>query len=195
MKYLRATVLSFVVVLGAIRSFHIYQISAPTPDQAVSKYFAYVTKDSPMEGQTITVVSTKPTGESKNVLTVLFRARGPDPDMSGVGYALTKKNIFGWYVERSQIYGKSPQPEDVIVQLDQFDQKPVIYGQVFLTNATHVEAIFSDSGEGQRTVASEIPDGNFALFGSQYQELLEFKILDSSGRVLKQFTKDELLNE
>ena len=60
MKYFAATVLSFIVVLGAIRSFHIHQISAPTPDRAVSKYIAHITKDSPMEGETITVVSVQP---------------------------------------------------------------------------------------------------------------------------------------
>jgi len=51
------------------------------------------------------------------------------------------------------------------------------------------------NSQGQKTVASEIPSGNFVLFDSQYQELLEFKILDSKGSVLKQFTKDELQNE
>jgi hypothetical protein len=144
-----------------------------------------------MEGETITVVSMQPTSEGKNVLTVLFRATGKDPNMSKVGYALTKKTLFGWYVEGSQTYGKSPRPDDLIVSLDQYEQKPVIYGQVFLDNAARVEAVFDD----QSTVTSEIPGGSFALFGSQYQEVLEFKILDSSGRVLKQFTQDELLDE
>ena len=95
MKYFRATVLSLVVVLGAIYSFRIYQISAPTPDQAVSKYIAYITKGSPMEGETITVVSTQPSSERTNVLTVLFRATGNDPNMYKVGYALTKKTLLG----------------------------------------------------------------------------------------------------
>jgi hypothetical protein len=62
---------------------------------------------------------------------------------------------------------------------------------VFLDNAARVEAVFDD----QSTVTSEIPAGNFALFGSQYQEVLKFMVLDSSGRVLRKFTKDELLNE
>jgi hypothetical protein len=191
MKYFRATVLSFVVVLGAIYSFRIYQISAPTPDQAVSKYIAHVTKGSPMEGETITVVSTQTTSEGKNILVVLFRATGKDPNMAKVGYALTKKTLLGWYVEASQSYGKSPRPADVMVRLDQYELKPVIYGQVFLDKAARVEAVFDD----QSTVTSEIPGGNFALFGSQYQQVLEFKIVDSSGRVLKRFTKDELLSE
>jgi len=190
-KYFRATVLSFIVVLGAIYAFQIYQISAPTPSQAVSKYFAHVTKGSPMEGKPVTVVSTKQTNESKNMITVLLRVTGPDPNMSGVGYALTKKTVFGWHVVGSQTYGTSPHPKDVIVTLDQFEQKPVIYGQVFLDNAARVEAVFDD----QSTVTSEIPGGNFALFGSQHQQVLEFRILDASGRVLKQFTQDELLNE
>lgn len=191
MKRLNTIVLSFIVVLGTIRSFHIYQISAPTPEQAVSKYIAHITKGSPMEGETITVVSMQPASERKNVLTVLFRATGKDPNMSKVGYALTKKTLLGWYVEGSQTYGIAPRPEDVMVRLDQYEQKPVIYGQVFLDNAARVEAVFDDQG----TVTSEIPGGNFALFGSPYQEVLEFKILDSSGRILKQLTKDELLNE
>jgi hypothetical protein len=191
MKYFRATVLSFVIVLGAIYSFRIYQISAPTPDQAVSKYIAYITKGSPMEGETITVVATQPSSERTNVLTVLFRATGNDPNMSKVGYALTKKTLLGWYVEASQSYGTSPRPEDVMVRLDQYELKPVIYGKVFLDKAARVQAVFDD----QSTVTVEIPSGNFALFGSQYQEVLEFKILDASGRVLKWFTNDELLNE
>ena len=195
MKYFVATLLSFIVVLGAIQSFHIYQISAPTPNQAVSKYYAYISKGSPMEGETITVVSTSPTSERPNLLTVLFRSTGQDPNMSKVGYALTEKNLFGWYVDRSQMFGKSPRPEDLIVTLDQFDQKTVIYGQVFLTKAARVEAVFDDVSNGQITVTSEIPSGNFALFGSQYQELLAFKVLDANGRVLKQFTKDALPSE
>ena len=195
MKYFVATVLSFIVVFGAIKYFNIYKISAPTPDQAVSKYYAHITKGSPREGETITVVSTKPTSKNENALTLLFRATGQDQNMSIVGYALTRKTIFGWYVESSQSYGKSPRPEDVIVTLDQFAQKPVIYGQVFLSNAARVEAVLNDLDDSPITVTSEIPSGNFALFGSQYQELVEFKILDSDGRVLKQFTKDELLNQ
>jgi hypothetical protein len=126
MKYFVATVLSFIIVLGAIRCFHIYQISAPTPDEAVSKYIAYITKGSPMEGETITVISAQQTSERQNALIVLFRATGKDPTMSTVGYALTKKTLLGWYVEGSQTYGKSPRPEDVIVRLDQYEQKPVI---------------------------------------------------------------------
>ena len=78
-----------------------------------------------------------------------------------------------------------------MVRLDQYKLKPVIYGQVFLDKAARVQAVFDD----QSTVTSKIPGGNFALFGSEYQEVLEFKILDASGGVLKQFTKDELLNE
>jgi hypothetical protein len=195
MKYFMATLLSFIVVLGAIRSFHIYQISAPTPNQAVSKYWARITKDSPGKMETITVVATKPTSESENVLIVLFHATQQDPNMYIVGYAVTKKTIFGWYVESSQSYGRSPRPDDVIVDLNQFAEKPVIYGQVFLANAVGVEAVFSDPGNGPITVASEIPGGNFILFGSQFQELLEFKILDSNGSILKQFTKDELQSQ
>lgn len=191
MKRLNAIVLSFVVVLGAIRSFHILQISAPTPDQAVSKYYAYITKGSPMEGETITVVSTEAASEAGNSLIALLRVTGSDPNMSTVGYALTRKTIFGWYVEGSQVYGQSPRPEDVMVELDQFDQRPVIYGQVFLSNAARIEVGFDD----QTTITSEIPDGNFALFGSPYQEFVEIKILDSNGRVLKQLTQDELLNQ
>jgi hypothetical protein len=193
MKYLVATVLSLIVIFGAIRSFHIYQISAPTPDQAVSMYYAHVSKGSPKEGETIIVVSTERMRESENVLTVLFRATGQDPNMATVGYAFTRKTIFGWFVEKSQMYGKSPRPADVIVRLDQFDQTPVLYGQVFLADAVRVEAVFNNLGPA--TVASEIPDGIFALTGAHYQDLVAFRILDSNGRVLRQFTKDELLNE
>ena len=197
MKYFVATVLSFIIVFGAIRSFHIYQIAAPTPDQAVSKYWTRVTKDSPRKVETVTVISTQPTNESENAVTMLFRATEieQDPNMYIVGYAVTKKSVLGWYVDSSQTFGKSPQPDDVLVNFDWFDEKPVIYGLVFLANAARVEAIFSDLGNGPTTVASEITSGGFVLFGSQYQELLEFKIIDSEGRVIKRFTKDELQNE
>jgi hypothetical protein len=197
MKYFVATVLCFIIVFGAIRSFHIYQIAASTPDQAVSKYWTRITKDSPRKVETVSVVSTQPISNNENAVTVLFHATeiDQDPNMYIVGYAVTKKSVLGWYVEGSQTFGKSPQPDDVLVNLDWFDEKPVIYGQVFLANAARVEAIFSDLGNGPTTVASDIPNGGFVLFGSQYQELLEFKIFDSKGGVIKQFTKDELQNE
>jgi hypothetical protein len=195
MKRLAAIVLSLMVVFGAINSFRIYQDSSPTPYQAVSDYIARVTKNSPRKVESIAVISTTESSEKENVLTILFRATEQDPNIHMVGYAITKKTIFGWYVESLQMTGKSPRPDDVLVNLDWFDDKQVIFGQVFLANAASVEAIFNDSIKGQIIVASEIPSGIFVLFGSQYEELLEFKILDSKGSVLKQFTKDELQNE
>jgi hypothetical protein len=192
-KYFVATVLSFVIVLGAIRSFHIYQIAASTPSQAVSKYISFITKNSPMEGEKITAVSTEPMSESQNALAVLFRATMQDQNLSMVGYAVTKKSIWGWYVESSQTFGESAQLDNLIAKLDQYDERPVIYGQVFLTNAARVEASFSNLGES--TVDSDITDGCFVLIGSRHQDLMEFRILDPDGRVIKRLTKDELQNE
>lgn len=194
MKYFLATVLSFIIVFGAIQAFHTYQIAAPTPDQAVNKYYAKITWDSPMEGTTIRVLSLVYIGPGQVFLAAL-RANSQDRDMSHVGFALLKKTIFGWSVEDAQLYGKSPRPRDALVRLDQLDHKPVVYGQVFLAAAARVEVAFSDADKGLLTVASEIPGGNFALLGSEDQELLELRVLDSAGKVLKQFTKDELLSE
>jgi hypothetical protein len=90
--------------------------------------------------------------------------------------------------------GRSPLPDDIMASLDWSDGAPVIYGQVFLARAASVAATFSDPNKGNVTISAEIPEGNFVLFGSQYGELITFKILDANGNVLKEFTREELQN-
>lgn len=194
MKRFALTILGFVIVFGVISLFRIYQDSSPTPDEAVNNYIARVTKNAPSNVEDIAVVSTVPTNAQGDELTILFRATEQDSQTHIAGYAIVRKSLFGWYVKKLQMVGKSPLPNDLMVNLDRSNGNQVIYGQVFLVNATSVEAIFSDPAKDRIIVSSEIPSGNFVLFGSQYSELLEFRILDSNGNVLKQSTKDELQN-
>jgi len=194
MKRFALTILGFVIVFGVISFFRIYQDSSPTPAEAVSNYIARVTRNAPRKVETIAIVSTIPSKAQHNELTILFSAKEQYPQIHIAGYAIVKKSLFGWYVEKLQMAGRSPLPDDVMVNLDLFDSSQVIFGQVFLANATSVEAIFNDPNKGQVTVGAKIPVGNFVLFGSQGSELVEFKILDSNGNVLRQFTKDELQN-
>lgn len=192
MKRFALTILGFVIVFGVINFFRIYQDSSPTPNEAVNNYIARVTKNAPSKVEAIAAVSPVPTNTQGSELTILFHATEQDSQIHIAGFAIVRKSLLGWYVEKLQMVGKSPLPNDIMVTLDWSDGSQVIYGQVFLANATSVEAIFSDSIRGQIAVNTEIPSGSFVLFGSRYGELLEFKILDSKGNVLKQFTKYEL---
>jgi hypothetical protein len=194
MKRFVFLLLGLVVIFGAIILYRLYQDSFPNPDNAVSEYISRITKNSRGEIENIAVVSTTPRDGNESELVLLFRASGKGVDIHIAGYAIVKKSLFGWYVEKLQMFSKSPLPDDMMVNLDWSDGSQVIYGQVFLANASSVEAIFSDPNKGQVTVSAKIPVGNFVLFGSQYGELVEFKILDSNGNVLKQLTKDELQN-
>ena len=184
-----------VVIFGVIVLYRQYQDSFPTPNAAVSGHISRIIKNTPGEAENITVVSTTPHDGNNNELVLLFRASGKGTDIHVAGYAIVKKSLFGWYVEKSQMVGKSPLPDDIMVKLDSSEGGQAIYGQVFLADAASVEAVFSDPIKDQITVSTEIPSGNFVLFGSQHGELLEFKILDSKGNILKQFTMDELQNE
>lgn len=195
MKRFALTVLGFVIVFGLISFFRIYQDSSPTPDEAVNNYIARVTKNAPRKVESITVVSAVPTDIQGNEPIILFRAIEQDSQTHNAGYAITKKNLFGWYVEKLQMVSRSPLPDDIMVNLDGSDGRQVIYGEVFLVNAASVEAIFSDPAKGQIIVSSEIPNGIFVLYGAHHGELIVFKMLDSNGNVLKQFTKDELQNK
>jgi len=194
MKRLALIVLELVVIFGGIRFYQLYRYSSPTQDGVVSDYIHRVTKNTPQKLESITVVSSTQSGERGNEKILLFRAYDEGFPVHIAGYAIVSQSLFGWYVEQLQMTGKSPLPEDVLASLDWSERGPVIYGQVFLPNAAKVEAIFTDPTHGQVMMDAEIPFGNFALFGSQYAELLEFKILDVNGNVLKQFTKDELLS-
>ena len=195
MKRFILVVIGLVVILGGIVQYRRYQDSFPNPNAAVSGHISRVTKNTPGELENFTVVSTTPLDGNNNELVLLFRASGKGTDVHIAGYAIVKKSLFGWYVEKFQMIGRSPRPDGLIVGLSWSAGSKAVFGQVFLANATRVEAIFSDPSKGQITSSTEIPNGNFVLFYSQFSELLEFKILDSKGNVLKQFTKEELQNE
>jgi hypothetical protein len=195
MKRLVLIVLELVVIFGGIRFYELYRYSSPTQDDVISDYIHRVTKNTPRKVESLTVVSSTQSGERGNQQILLFRAYDESFPVHIAGYAVISKSLFGWHVEQLQMTGKSPLPEDVMARLDWSERGAVIYGQVFLPNAATVEAIFTDPTHGQVRMNAEIPSGNFALFGSPQTELLEFKILDVYGNVLKQLTKDELQNE
>jgi len=192
MKRLALTILGLVIVFKAIGLYRHYQESSPTPNEAVSDHIARVTSNSPSKIESIDIVSMTQASGKDSELLMLFRAteRGRDSPIHMVGYATVRQSLFGWYVNNLQMFGESSLPDDILVKLDWFDESQVIYGQVFLADAASVEAIFNDI-----TIAEEIPVGNFALFGSQYSQLSNFKILDANGNVLRQFTEDDLQNE
>jgi hypothetical protein len=196
MKRLAFAILGLVVAFGSTRFYHIYQHSSPTPDEAVRNYILRVAiaSDSPQKVESIKIVSTIPSGKRVSQETLLFRAREQSPQIYIAGYAILKKSLFGWYVEKLQMVGRSPLPDDIMASLDWSDGAQVIYGQVFLDRAASVEATFSDPKQGNVTISAEIPEGNFVLFGPQYSELMSFTIVDVNGNVLKQFTGEELQN-
>jgi hypothetical protein len=196
MKRLAFAILGLVVAFGSIRFYHIYQYSSPTPDEAVRNYILRVAiaSDSPQKVESIMVVSAIASDRWVSQQTLLFQAREKAMQNHIAGYAIVRKSLFGWYVEKLQMMGRSPLPDDVMASLDRSDGAPVIFGQAFLARAARVEAIFSDPNKGNVTISADIPEGNFVLFGSRYSELITFKILDVNGNVLKQSTRDELQN-
>ena len=196
MKRLAFAILGLVVAFGSIRFYHIYQYSSPTPDEALSNYILRVAiaSDSPQEVESIKVVAAITSDRWVSEQTLLFQAREQGSQIHIAGYAILRKSLFGWYVEKLQMMGRSPLPNDIMASLDSSDGAQVIFGQVFLARAASVEATFSDPNKGNETISAEIPDGNFVLFGSRYSELITFKILDVNGNILKQFTGDELQN-
>lgn len=188
-------VLGLLLIIAAISSYRLYKNSSPTPDEAVNKYIARVTQNASQKMESVDVVSSIQSDREGNEQTLLFRANDQDSQTHFAGYAVVRSGPFGWYAKKLQMVGTSSLPDDVLVSLDQSDGSPVIYGQVFLENATGVEAIFNDPNKGEVTIGAEIPNDNFVLFGSPYSELVTFKILDGNGSVLKQFTSDELQNK
>ncbi len=196
MKRLAFAILGLVVAFGSIRFYHVYQYSSPTPDEAVSNYILRVAiaSDSPQKVESIKVVSAIASDRRVGQQTLLFQAREQGSQIHIAGYVILKKSLFGWYVEKLQMVGRSLLPDDVMASLDWSEGAPVIFGQVFLARAASVEAIFSDPNKGSVTTSAEIPEGNFVLFGPRYGELIMFKILDMNGNVLKKFTAEELQN-
>jgi hypothetical protein len=184
--------LGLVVIFGVIVLYHQYQDSFLNPNDAVSEHISRITNNTPGEVENFTIVSSTPRDGNNSELVLLFRASGKGSDIHIAGYAIVKKSLFGWHVEYSQMAGKSPLPDDILVNSSSTDHGQVIFGQVFLANASTIEAVFLDPNSGQNIVQEEIPTGNFVLFGPQYGDLLEIRLLDHDGNILKRFTHDEL---
>ena len=195
MKRLVLVLLGLVIVFGTINLYRLYQDSSSTPDDAVSKYISRVTQNTPHTVESVTVVSTTPFGETDSALVLLFRAAEQSTNIHVAGYAIVKKTLFGWSVDKLQMTGKSPLPDDILANLDWTDSGPVIYGQAFLADITTIQAVFADPNTGQMQVSTPVPVGNFVLFGPRYGELMEVRLLDDTGNVLKRFTREALQNK
>ena len=192
MKRLASIVLAMVIMLGAIQAYRLYQDSSPTPLDAVKNYITRITimSNSPQKIESLDVVSQSSRPGNEQIL--LFQANDHGLQTHIAGYATIKKSLFGWYVDNFQMTGKSPWPSDAMIGLDRSKGGPIVYGQVFLADATSIEAVFNDPNQGAVTISADLPQGSFAHFGTPYSELTELKILDSNGSVLKQLKGDEL---
>jgi hypothetical protein len=196
MKRLALIVLQLVIILGAIRSYRLYLDSFPSPIDAVHDYITRITvkNNSPQKLESLNVVSITPSNREGREQLLLFQAYDRGLQTHIAGYATIKKSLFGWYVDRFQMTGRSPLPTDVMADIGGSDSIPVIYGQVFVADAAGVEAVFSDPNQEDVTIRANLSKGSFAVFGTPYSELTELKILDGKGSVLKQLTRDELQN-
>ncbi len=194
MKRLALVVLGVVIILGAIRSYVLYRDSFPTPTDAVNDFITRITikSHSPQKIESLNVVSSTPSNRESNEQLLLFQANDRGLQTHIAGYATVKKSLFGWHIDKFQMTGKSPLPSDAMVSLDRSDHGPIVYGQVFIADATSIEAIFSDPNQGDIAISADLPQGSFAVLGTPYSELTELKILDGNGSVLKQLTGDEL---
>jgi hypothetical protein len=189
MKRLVSIVLGVVIILGAIRAYVLYRDSFPTPIDAVKNHITRITvmSHSPQKIEALNVVSSAPSNRDGNEQLVLFQADDRGAQIHIAGYATIKKNLFGWYIDQFQMTGKSPSPSDAMVGQGRSERGPIIYGQVFLANAASIEAVFNDG-----MISADLPQGSFAVFGTPYSELIELKILDGNGNILRQLTRDEL---
>ncbi len=194
MKRLASIIVGVLIVFGAISLYRLYRDSSPTPPEAVDNYITRITSNSPQEIESLNVVSSTPSNQEGSEQVLLFQANDRGLQTHIVGYATIKKSLFGWYVDNFQMVGKSPLPDDVMVGFDRSDSVPIVYGQVLLADVASVEAVFSDPNQGEITTSAYIAQGNFAIFGTPYSELTVLNLLDSSGKVLKQLTRDELQN-
>ena len=190
MKRLASIVLGVVIILGAIRSYRLYQDSSPTPTDAVKDYIARITSDSPRKIESLDVVSQSSRPGNEQIL--LFQAYDRGFQTHVVGYTTIRRSLFGWYVDNFQMTSRSPLPDDVMVGFDGSENIPIVYGQVFIADAASVEAIFSDPNQGEITISADLAKGSFVVFGTPHSELTELKVLDGNGDVLKQFTRAEL---
>ena len=196
MKRLALTMLGVAFIFGAIRSYVLYRDSFPTPIDAVNNFITRITIKSlsPQKIESLSVVSSTPSNQEGSEQVLLFQANDRGLQTHIAGYAIIKKSLFGWRVDKFQMTGKSPLPNDVMVGLDWSDSVPIVYGQVFFADVVSIEAVFNDPNQGEVTISTDIAEGNFAVFGTPYSELTMLKLLDRNGNVLKQLTRDELQN-
>jgi hypothetical protein len=146
MKRLALVILGVVIILGAIRSYRLYQDSSPTPNDAVKDYIVRITSNSPRKIASLKVVSQSSRPGNEQIL--LFQAYDHRFQTHVVGYTIIKKSVFGWYVDNFQMTSKSPLPTDVMAGVNGSESIPIVYGQVFVADAASVEAIFSDPNQG-----------------------------------------------
>ena len=194
MKRLASIILGMVIILGAVRSYRLYLDSFPTPSDAVNDYITRITikSNSPQKIESLNVVSSTPSNREGNEQLLLFQAYDRGLQIDIAGYATLKRSLFGWYVDKFQMGGRSPLPTDVMADIGGADNIPIVYGQVFVADAARVKAVFSDPNQGKVTISADLAQGSFAIFGSPYSEFTELEILDGNGSVLKQLTRDEL---
>lgn len=192
MKRLATIVWGTVMIVGAMSLYRLYQDSSPTPRNAVTDYITRITSESPQKIESLNIVSSTQSSQRGSEQLLLFQANDRGLQTHIVGYATIKKSIFGWYVDNFQMTGRSPLPTDVLAGFDWSGSRPIVYGQVFLADAASVKVVFSGPNQGDITTTTDLPRGNFAVFGPPYSELTEFKILDGNGIVLKKLTRDEL---
>lgn len=192
MKRLATIVWGTVMIVGAMSLYRLYQDSSPTPRNAVTDYITRITSESPQKIESLNIVSSTQSSQRGYEQLLLFQANDRGLQTHLVGYAIIKKSIFGWYVDNFQMTGRSPLPTDVLAAFDWSGSRPIVYGQVFLADAASVKAVFSDPNQGEIAVSTDLPRGNFVVFGPPYSELTELKILDGNGIVLKKLTRDEL---
>ena len=190
MKRLVSVILGVIIILGAIRSYRLYQDSSPTPADAVKDYIARITSDSPRKIESLDVVSQSSRPGNEQIL--LFQAYDRGFQTHVVGYTTIRRSLFGWYVDNFQMTSRSPLPDDVVAGFDGSESNSIVYGQVFVADAASVEAVFSDPNQGNITISSDLPKGSFVVFGTPHSELTELRILDGYGDVIKQLTRDEL---
>jgi len=196
MKRLASDILGIVLILGAIRAYVLYRDSFPTPTEAVNDHITRSTikSHSPQKIESLHVVSATPSNRKDNERLLLFQAYDRGLQTHIAGYATIQESLFGWRVDRFQMAGKSPLPEDIMASLDWSEGGPIVYGQVFLAEAEGIEAVFADPNQGKVTIRADLPQGSFAVFGTPYSELTELKIRDGNGNVLKQLTSEEIEN-
>ncbi len=195
MKRLLFTILAVELAFGLVAYYQVYRASATTPDGAVQQYIDCITQDAPQKIESISVVSNGAAQNSNQDRLLLFRAMEAGTGVHVAGYAILQQTIFGWHVQKLQMTGKLPLPQDILAQLDWSDGRPVFFGEVLLLGTTSVEAVFDDPNRGRVVLRVETPARNFMLLGPRHGELLEVRLLNSAGKVLRRIAPQALTGD